>query len=263
MGEENGVNVLDGSTMDNDERRIAEYNLLEARTHSDSNVGYILITTLMALSVAMFSIVGSIMIDSPSITYGMAFLSMLIAIVSMMALIMGSWVQERFNRAGKIRIARCTVLEEELGIFQFRLFEPNGFGNEKWKVRFFEVLNEGRINNRGFGFCDKNDARPISDSESDKNVVNWRDWFKQYPRVSETYILFVLMMGALWWSFIVLIFYETSMFQTTLDESFRRLLFIIVGIVGIPISIVIVHWFISNRPMNILKNIYRILRKKK
>jgi len=111
--------------MDREALLMEEYKALEARMQNDSRVGYNLMSALTAISSAIFT--GTIALLSRVIPNGLSpellILILLGAVGSLFSLFMAKKIQLRFKDTGDIRMARAKDIEEELGLWSFRLFD--------------------------------------------------------------------------------------------------------------------------------------------
>jgi len=130
--------------------QVAEYEVLERRTHNDSRIAYAVYTACLASSTAFFSVA-----VIAALEYGIEmpnpFYLGLLVIPSLFLLFYGRRVLEQFNSAGDVRIARCVQLEREIDIHSFRLFPPW----REWPPEYLFTLGQWIARSRG----DEEDAQ--------------------------------------------------------------------------------------------------------
>jgi hypothetical protein len=116
-------------------KRLAEYAALEARMHSDSSISYSIFVGFTVAALAFMASVFTLYYQG-NINI---FVTAPLMLVPILLLTIAKVIRSRFDYTGHIRMARAVEIEQQLGFYSFRLFEP-------WRIaptdEYYRILGE-------------------------------------------------------------------------------------------------------------------------
>ena len=192
--------------------RLEEYKILEKRMQNDSQVGYLLMTALLAIFPVAYTLSLNYIFKALSDHHYSASLSIasLAGFVSMLSLLLGMCVQLRFRDTGEIRRARAIQIERALGYSSFRLFKDTSEIEEQDDVSNFFLELGGIVNNK------RRNSDRASDPESGELIKIGKSFHNKVVigqmRITEQFAWFIIIIDLIWlipiW--IVILFYGNN-----------------------------------------------------